>query len=684
MSSHLITELKRSKYRLLGLVGQGQFGRVFCAIHRKTGRLVALKELDQQRFPTHKFLRELRFLLSLQQANIVTCHALEHTSTGRRYLIMDYCEGGTLRSLMEEDVRLNKAQTLKLVAEILAGLEHAHSRGIVHCDIKPENILLSLQPTGWTARISDFGIARLSQELADTSDSMGSPAYMAPERFYGQYSHSSDLYAVGILLFELLVGYRPFSGPPGELMSAHLNQPVKVPETVPAALRLIILTALQKLPGRRFHSATEMLQAVRVAAADLDSIALNLPLSPLFQFQRALPICPFKSVRQERLKALISCLAVASELPGVGEQALSSAISSIPSGQETTTSSAATSTPSQGERIYRAIDNQLGCEAYATGILNEAEGLKWGIRLPEPIRGLTVRPQGCFAITDRSIYLLTNKLPAPAMLLAGDVAKGQKQSSERLIEPPAPRLLTQFSRDFVAAIDAQGRWLATVIVDPACTTSALTIWQLPSLRHVKKSVVCKSAYISQLLALDSHHIATISGLPRKSIPTTAFGNTLKDPFEDQDQDNNKGFCNTSTVLEVLTRRGDWIGSLNLSVSIEQVITTTTPYRLLATEQDNPTSVLLIDLKPFRILRIGIEIAPTLLAAAAWGYIVADAHGQIVLLDHDGQGIDRIDGPAAPTAIAPFNNYGLLVSTWNGNQGSLYTIDLRQLDIGLMF
>ena len=89
--------LKRSKYRLLGLVGQGQFGRVFCASHRKTGRLVALKELDHQRFPTHKFLRELRFLLSLQHANIVTCHALEHTRRGR-YLVMDYCEGGMLRS----------------------------------------------------------------------------------------------------------------------------------------------------------------------------------------------------------------------------------------------------------------------------------------------------------------------------------------------------------------------------------------------------------------------------------------------------------------------------------------------------------------------------------------------------------------------------------------------------------
>lgn len=92
--------LQHSKYRILKLVGQGQFGRVFCAIHRETGRLFALKELDRQLLSTHKFLRELRFLLSLQHPNIVTSQALEYSQTGR-YLVMDYCEGGTLRNLMQ-------------------------------------------------------------------------------------------------------------------------------------------------------------------------------------------------------------------------------------------------------------------------------------------------------------------------------------------------------------------------------------------------------------------------------------------------------------------------------------------------------------------------------------------------------------------------------------------------------
>lgn len=259
------TALQHSKYRILRLVGQGQFGRVFCAIHRKTGRLVALKELDRQRLSTHNFLRELRFLLSLQHPNIVTCQALEYSQTGR-YLVMDYCEAGTLRNLMQSEAQLSLVQQLKLIADVLAGLEHAHNRGIVHCDIKPENILLSLDSTGWIARISDFGIARLSQENYSSDLAFtGSPAYMAPERFYGKYSPSSDLYAIGVLLFELAVGHRPFSGLPGELMSAHLNQPVKVPDTVPFLLRSTISTALQKLPARRFACAAEMLKSIRLA-----------------------------------------------------------------------------------------------------------------------------------------------------------------------------------------------------------------------------------------------------------------------------------------------------------------------------------------------------------------------------------------------------------------------------------
>lgn len=256
-----------SKYDNLELVGQGQFGRVFRATHKTSGQIVALKELETNRFPTAKFIRELHFLISLQHPNVVTFQGLEHTSTGR-YLVMDYCEGGTLRNLMKLEGRLNLTLSLKLIIDILTGLDHVHSCKIIHRDIKPENILLSQDSTGWIARISDFGMSRIDNELCPDKqdDCAGSPAYMAPERFYGQYSPASDLYAVGILLFELIVGLRPFSGLPGELLTAHINQAVVIPETVPFLLRSTITKAMQKLPRNRFKSAREMLNSVQLAA----------------------------------------------------------------------------------------------------------------------------------------------------------------------------------------------------------------------------------------------------------------------------------------------------------------------------------------------------------------------------------------------------------------------------------
>ncbi|MCT7990350.1 serine/threonine-protein kinase [Laspinema olomoucense] len=259
------------KYRVLALVGQGQFGKVFCAIERKTGQLVALKELTHLRLPTHKFLRELLSLLTLQHPHIVTCRALEQTPAAR-YLVMDYCEGATLRELLEANASLSLGEGMQLMLGILAGLESAHDAGIIHCDIKPENILLSVRNGSWFARLSDFGIARRFGELQgsrrgenDEMEAVGATAYAAPEGFYGLYSRGADIYSMGILLFELLLGYRPFTGKPGDLMWAHLNQRLQVPEQVPLPLRLIVEKALEKLPARRYSSAAQMAQGIQEA-----------------------------------------------------------------------------------------------------------------------------------------------------------------------------------------------------------------------------------------------------------------------------------------------------------------------------------------------------------------------------------------------------------------------------------
>lgn len=607
----LAKELRLSKYRLLGLVGQGQFGRVYCATQRQTGHLFALKELDRQRFPTRQFLRELRLLLSLHHPNIVTCYALEHTPT-TRYLVLDYCEGGTLRTLMES-VRLAPLHSLQLVSDLLAGLEHAHDRGVVHCDIKPENVLLNLRSQGWTARISDFGIARLIQEARFQTGTTGSPAYMAPERFYGQYSYASDLYSVGVLLYELLLGQRPFSGLPAELMSAHLNQPVKVPAHLPNSVQSLLLTALQKLPARRFRSTAAMRTAVQAATEELRSTELRSSLdgdnpAALLRPIVSLPLTPCPSHPQESLTAEIRQFGLAH-----------------PANRK------------QTDPVYRVFDRHISARTDPT------HSVALDIQLPAPIQGFMTTPQGCFATTQRSLYWISPER------FQSHASRGEH-----------PRLIAEFNNDVMATIDPQGRWL--VAATPDGEGSNLSFWRSPA-THPRRVTLTRSPHAwFQLLTLNSRH-------------WVAASHTV-------DRDSHAAI--QGIRLEVFTRRGTLVNRFTLPIPLRQIGLSCQPDRLIATEPEHPTALLLLDLKPFRLLRLAVEIVPHRIAAASWGYVLTDTIGQIVLLDRYGQAIGRLDGPAAPSAIALLEPYTLLIATWNAGAGQLHTIDLSKLDLDVVF
>ncbi|HIK36896.1 MAG: serine/threonine protein kinase [Geminocystis sp.] len=267
--------MKNPHYRTVGLVGEGQFGKVYGAIVRETGELVALKELNPQKFSTKRFLREIRILLKLEHPNIIRCYGVAH-SGDKRYLVTEYCEGGSLRDLICKSQTISLLQRLKIVLDILDGLHYAHTEGIIHRDLKPENILLSVTSQGWKAKISDFGVAKIERE--DTNGSVGdtgSPAYMAPEQFYGKYYYASDIYATGVILYELLVGDRPFKGSPYEIMLGHLNRPPVFPKNLPASLRLILRQALQKLPQHRFRTALEMKGEILRAILELEDSGVS-------------------------------------------------------------------------------------------------------------------------------------------------------------------------------------------------------------------------------------------------------------------------------------------------------------------------------------------------------------------------------------------------------------------------
>ncbi|WP_225895231.1 serine/threonine-protein kinase [Leptolyngbya sp. NIES-2104] len=592
MSTLIGSEIKRSNYRILGLVGRGQFGRVYCALDRQTGEFVALKALDRAALPTNQFLRELRFLVTLQHPNIVMCQAIEHLH-GKRFLVMDYCEGGTLRQLMENHQRLHLALSVRLVCDVLAGLEHAHSQGVVHCDIKPENILLSLSAQGWTARISDFGISRLSQDISpEPANLTGSPAYMAPERFYGQYSHSTDLYAVGILLFELLVGYRPFSGLPAELRAAHLNQPVTVPTHIPTPIQDVILKALEKLKARRFHSAAQMREALLLAVHDRSEF-LPEPLAIAPKVHASIVL------REERSLYPVEQIGIMDTTPA----------------------------PEYDRYLRRSMSVFLGHSqnvterSYPMGFFDRRDGKASPLMtLSEPIQEFVVRSQTCFALTTRSIYKLSEL---------------------------APQLLTRFHQPARIAIAPNGCWMAVATLGSRNAATLLSFWRLPQPKLVQHPTLCESTLgeLIAIVAMSSRHVALISKVDR------------------------------ATRIDLFNRRGQVLGTLNLPVQLKQVFSTPKPFCLVGIDQAR--SILLIHLKPYRLIQIAIALSPKFVTAFSWGVVVCNEN-QLIALDYEGQQIGRSDIPLHPCAIAGYGEDGLAIATWHQGQGRLYTLSLESI------
>lgn len=691
MLSQPRTSSQTSRYRILGLVGQGQFGQVFCAIHRKTGKLFALKNLEQERFPTHQFLRELRFLLSLQHPNIVTCHAIEHTQTGR-YLVMDYCEGGTLRNLMVEDMALPLNQSLHIVADVLSGLANAHQQGIVHCDIKPENILLSAETKGWRAKISDFGIARLNQEVySQTTGNTGSPAYMAPERFYSQYSAASDIYAVGILLFELLVGHRPFTGTPKALMDAHLNHSAECPKSIPLSLQKVIQVALQKLPSRRFQSASAMLHSLRAAISEPDvSDKWCHPQKlehPLLLLSQEVPY--YDSTPQE--KRPVDYLV--NSIEGLWEnrthlrshhnhsgpplritqvtalaQTTADKHSTIPLfpsylayvGAEYLTSRAFTVTPQPGLHIethaHQSSDNQ-----------------DRSIHFSEPIQQLLPTPSGFVVLTTNQIFWLQDTY----------FSAHQSLSAERE-EPMKPLYLLK--HPCVAAIESHGHWLAVVTDErhdsDTKSHSQLSLHRLPcspgAMALPNTSIPLRVAHrakdLLQAIALDKRHLAIISDGPHPKSKNHTPPTSLQTSDQLTPLPRN---MNRATYIEILTRRGQRLGLQYLPMKIDRVIKTTKPYQLLALDCYDPGSILCIDLKPFRLQRFVLDIHPRFLAATDWGYIAADGNGKIIFLDTSGYAVSGLNGPENLTSMTFLAPQFLILATWDGTEGFVHTLDLKE-------
>jgi serine/threonine-protein kinase len=258
-------------------LGGGGMSRVFLAEERALGRQVVVKVLAPELaegLSADRFAREVRVVARLQQANIVP---LIHAGVvdGLPYYTMPFVPGESLRARLASGSLMPATEAIGLLRDVLKALVHAHSHGVVHRDIKPDNVLLS----GGTAVVTDFGVAKAvgvartrtgsGADLTRIGVSIGTPAYMAPEQALGSdVDHRADLYAWGVLAYELLSGRHPFAGRNSaqQLMAAHVTEPPPalspVHTDVSAELVELVMRALEKNPDQRPQSADEVLRAL--------------------------------------------------------------------------------------------------------------------------------------------------------------------------------------------------------------------------------------------------------------------------------------------------------------------------------------------------------------------------------------------------------------------------------------
>jgi TolB-like protein/tRNA A-37 threonylcarbamoyl transferase component Bud32/Tfp pilus assembly protein PilF len=284
-----LTAALSDRYRLERELGGGGMSRVWVATETALDRQVVVKVIASglsEGVSAERFAREVRLAARLQQANIVpVLHA--GTADGLPYYTMPFVTGESLRARLAGGAPLGVAECVSILRDVARALAYAHGEGIVHRDIKPENVLLS----HGTAVVTDFGIAKAltasrtqdgaaSATLTQAGGSIGTPAYMAPEQAVGDaVDHRADLYAWGVMAYEMLSGAHPFGrhATPQQLITAHITEP-PAPVTgrgavVPPALAALVMQCLEKDPARRPASAAAVL-------AGLDTVATPVPSTP--------------------------------------------------------------------------------------------------------------------------------------------------------------------------------------------------------------------------------------------------------------------------------------------------------------------------------------------------------------------------------------------------------------------
>ncbi len=274
----IIGKILDSKYEILELIGQGGMARVYKARDKRLNRDVAVKVLknefaDNEQF-LKKFLREAQADAKLAHPNIVNVYDVG-VEGGYYYIVMEYIDGKTLNNFIKTNKKIPAQETVNLILQIAAGLQHAHKNNIIHRDIKPHNILLT---SAKTPKVADFGIARAitSSTVTATEEALGSVHYISPEQARGGFlDERSDLYSLGIMMYEMLTGELPFNGEtPVAVALKHVQNNVPSPKdkvkTIPESLNQIVLNLTRRKPDDRYQNTDDLIADLKKISGNFD------------------------------------------------------------------------------------------------------------------------------------------------------------------------------------------------------------------------------------------------------------------------------------------------------------------------------------------------------------------------------------------------------------------------------